>query len=65
MDMMMVDVTAVPDTQVGDDVILIGRQGQDAIWADELAEWTDTIPYEVLCGIGARVPRVSTPSEVS
>jgi alanine racemase len=58
MDMMMVDVTAVPDTQVGDDVILIGRQGQDAIWADELAEWTDTIPYEVLCGIGARVPRV-------
>ena len=58
MDMMMVDVTAVPETQVGDDVILIGRQGENAIWADELAEWTDTISYEVLCGIGTRVPRV-------
>jgi len=58
MDMMMVDVTAVPGTQVGDEVILIGRQGQEAIWANEIAEWTDTIPYEILCGIGPRVPRV-------
>src|SRR5215469_2403994 len=58
MDMMMVDVTAVPGTQVGDEVILIGQQGQEAIWANEIAEWTDTIPYEVLCGIGPRVPRV-------
>jgi alanine racemase len=58
MDMVMVDVTEVPGAHVGDEVILIGRQGQDAIWADELAEWTDTIPYEILCGIGPRVPRV-------
>jgi len=55
---MMVDVTAVPGTQVGDEVILIGQQGQEAIWANEIAEWTDTIPYEILCGIGPRVPRV-------
>jgi len=58
MDMMMVDVTAVPGTQLGDEVILIGQQGQEAIWANEIAEWTDTIPYEILCGIGPRVPRV-------
>jgi len=54
----MVDVTEVPGTHVGDEVILIGRQGQETIWADELAEWTDTIPYEILCAIGPRVPRV-------
>jgi alanine racemase len=58
MDMVMVDVTEVPGTHVGDEVILIGRQGQETIWADELAEWTDTIPYEILCAIGPRVPRV-------
>jgi len=61
MDMVMVDVTEVPRAHVGDEVILIGRQGQNAIWADELAKWTDTIPYEILCGIGPRVPRVYQP----
>jgi alanine racemase len=58
MDMMMIDVTAVPHTRVGDEVVLIGRQGQEAIWADEIADWTDTIPYEILCAIGPRVPRI-------
>jgi alanine racemase len=61
MDMTMVDVTDIPAVQVGDEVTLIGRQGNDAILADEVAEWTGTIPYEVLCGIGARVPRVYEP----
>jgi alanine racemase len=58
MDMMMIDVTAVPHTRGGDEVVLIGRQGQEAIWADEIADWTDTIPYEILCAIGPRVPRI-------
>ena len=58
MDMTMVDVTDIPSVQVGDAVTLIGRQGQDAIWADEIAGWTDTIPYETLCAIGPRIPRV-------
>lgn len=58
MDMTMVDVTDVPSVRVGDSVMLIGRQGQEAIWADEVARWTGTIPYETLCAIGSRIPRV-------
>src|SRR4029079_16476431 len=58
MDMTMVDVTDIPSVRVGDFVTLIGRQGQEAIWADEIAGWTRTIPYETLCAIGSRIPRV-------
>ncbi|ULA63442.1 MAG: Alanine racemase [Nitrospira sp.] len=57
MDMVMIDVTDIPDTTVGDEVVLIGRQGADRITAADLAEWTGTIAYETLCAIGARVPR--------
>jgi alanine racemase len=58
MDMIMVDVTDMAQLQVGETVTLIGQQGQESIWAEEVAGWTDTIPYEVLCGIGSRVPRL-------
>jgi alanine racemase len=58
MDMIMVDVTDMAQLQVGETVTLIGQQGGESIWADEVAGWTDTIPYEVLCGIGSRVPRL-------
>ena len=58
MDMIMVDVTDLAQLQVGETAILIGQQGQESIWADEVADWIDTIPYEVLCGIGSRVPRL-------
>ena len=58
MDMSMVDVTDLAPLQVGEIVTLIGQQGQESIWADEVASWTGTIPYEVLCGIGSRVPRL-------
>ena len=58
MDMIMADVTDIAPLQVGDTVTLIGQQGQESIWADEVAGWIDTIPYEVLCGIGSRVPRL-------
>jgi alanine racemase len=58
MDMTMVDVTDIAQLQVGETVTLIGQQGGEAIWADEVAGWIDTIPYEVLCGIGSRVPRL-------
>lgn len=57
MDMMMVDVTAIQGSTVGDEVVLIGRQGQDQITAQEVAQLTGTIPYEVLCAIGPRIPR--------
>jgi alanine racemase len=58
MDMIMVDVTDLAPVQVGEIVTLIGHQGQESIWADEVAGWIGTIPYEVLCGIGSRVPRL-------
>jgi alanine racemase len=42
---------------VGDEVVLIGRQGEEEITADELASLCGTINYEITCGIGPRVPR--------
>ncbi|HEX5616204.1 MAG TPA: alanine racemase [Acidimicrobiia bacterium] len=56
MDQLMVDVGDDP-VDVGDDVVLIGGQGDETITADEWARRMDTIAYEVVCGIGPRVPR--------
>jgi alanine racemase len=58
MDQTMVDVTRIPGVAIGDEAVLLGRQGAESIDAWELADLTDTIPWEVLCAIGARVPRV-------
>ena len=58
MDMIMVDVTDLAPVHVGETVTLIGQQGGESIWADEVADWIGTISYEVLCGIGSRVPRL-------
>lgn len=58
MDMIMVDVTDFAQLQVGETATLIGQQGRESIGADEVADWIGTIPYEVLCGIGSRVPRL-------
>ena len=58
MDQCMLDVTDVPEAQVGDEVVLLGRQGDEEITADEVASWAGTISYEVLLAISARVPRV-------
>jgi alanine racemase len=58
MDMCMLDVTDVPDAATGDEVVLIGCQGEEEISADEVAELAGTISYEILCGITARVPRL-------
>jgi alanine racemase len=57
MDLTLVDVDD-ESIKVGDDVTLIGSQGNDMISADEVAKWADTISYEIICGIGKRVPRV-------
>jgi len=59
MDLCMVDVTDVAAASLGDEVVLLGQQGQDNIGAVEVAGWVETIPYEVLCCVGARVPRVA------
>lgn len=58
MDMCMVDVTDVPDVAEGDEVVIIGRQGEAEITVDEVADLCGTISYEILCGISARVPRL-------
>src|SRR5512138_1835342 len=58
MDMCMVDVTAVQGAQVGDVATLIGRDGDERVDADELATLADTISWEILAGITARVPRL-------
>ena len=58
MDMCMVDVTDVPGVAPDDDVVLIGEQGGERIDADELAALADTISWEMLAGISARVPRI-------
>jgi alanine racemase len=63
MDMIMVDVTDLAPVTVGETVTLIGQQGEESIWADEVAGWIGTIPYEVLCGIGSRVPRIYETAE--
>jgi alanine racemase len=57
MDMTTIDVTGMPGVAVGDEVVLIGQQGEKKVTAWELASHMQTIPYEVLCGISARVPR--------
>jgi alanine racemase len=46
------------DVQVGDDVVLLGTSGDEVITADDWADWAQTITWEILCGIGARVARV-------
>jgi alanine racemase len=57
MDMCMVDLTDIPHVRVGDEVVLIGAQGNDCITADEMAARCGRISYEVFCAIGPRVPR--------
>lgn len=58
MDQCMVLLEGIPDPRVGDEVILIGKQGDQEISAEQVAKIWQTINYEVTCGIGSRVPRV-------
>ncbi len=57
MDLTMVDATDVPDAAEGDEAVVIGAQGAAAITVEEVAAGAGTIAYEILCGIGPRVPR--------
>ncbi len=58
MDMCMVDITQVPEAQVGDTVTVIGADGDRQVTWDDWADQLGTISYELLCGINKRVPRV-------
>ena len=64
MDMCMIDVTEIPDVRPGDEVVLIGRQGEESITAEDVADRLGTINYEVVTQILARVPREVAPAEV-
>ena len=56
MDMVMADVTDIPEVSLDDEVVLLGAQGDERITPDELAELAQTIPYEIMLGFGARIP---------
>ncbi len=58
MDLTMIDVSPVPDAAVGDEVVLMGRQGDEEISCEELAERAGTITWEIITRIGSRVRRV-------
>ena len=57
MDLVTVDVTSIAGTSIGDEAILIGRTEHCRIDVEEHAMHTQTIPYEILCGLSPRVPR--------
>ncbi len=57
MDLTVVDVTAIPAAIPGDEVVLLGALGRESIRPEDHAALADTSVYEILCGIGARVPR--------
>ncbi len=58
MDQIMVDVTDIPETRMGDTAVLLGRDGEETLTADDMAALTGTIGYEIVCDISIRVPRI-------
>lgn len=58
MDQCMVDVTDVPNVKQGDEVIIMGSDGKHTISAEDIAEATGTISYEICCAFGQRLPKV-------
>jgi len=60
MNMTLVDVTDVPEARTGDEAVLLGAQGDDAVTAEQFAAWADTINYEVTTRIAESIPRKVT-----
>ncbi|WP_376790318.1 alanine racemase [Thermoflexus sp.] len=58
MDQIVVDVTGITGVKIGDEVVILGRQGEAEIRAEELATWAGTINYEITTRISSRVPRI-------
>jgi alanine racemase len=61
MDQIMVNLESEGTAYNGDEVVLIGEQGQERITVEDLARWAGTIPYEILTAVGGRVPRMNEP----
>ncbi len=57
MDQFVVDVSHIPDVEEGDEIVLVGSQGKETIPAEEVAEWAETINYEVVTSLLPRVTR--------
>ena len=64
MDSITIDVTEL-DVSPGDEVVMVGVQGDGRIEASEMATWIGTVPHEILCRTGSRIERVYSPSEPS
>ncbi|MEG3940051.1 alanine racemase [Microcoleus sp. S36b_A3] len=62
MDQLMLDVSAIPDLEVGEVVTLLGKEGENEITADDWAAILGTISWEILCGFKHRLPRVAVNS---
>ncbi len=58
MNLMMVDVTDIEDAVPGDEVVLLGTQGDETVSAEDLAGWTGTINYEIVTRIASHLPRI-------
>lgn len=58
MDQFMVDVSDIPQVRQNDDVTLMGRDGHEWISAEEISGYAGTINFEIVCGVGKRIPRV-------
>lgn len=58
MDLILADVTEIPDVHVGDEVVLLGRSGSQVMTAEDWASYLGTISYEILCALSPRVYRV-------
>ena len=58
MDMTLIDVTKIQGVEEGDEVVLFGEQEGQVIQVEEMAIKGETIPYEILCNVGKRVPRI-------
>ena len=58
MDQFMVDVTEIPEAKIGDEVTLLGRDGQECLTMEQLGELSGRFNYEFACDIGKRIPRV-------
>ena len=57
MDLTIIDVSHIPGVEIGDEVVLIGNSGDERITALDHAQWSGTIPYEILCNLSERVVR--------
>ena len=58
MDFCLIDVSEIQNIEIEDEVAIIGYQGENSILVEEVSKQAQTIPYEILCNIGKRVPRV-------